>query len=31
MPKPRMSLRMIKDVIRLKWHAQLSHEQIAST
>lgn len=31
MPKPRMSLRMIKDVIRLKWHAQLSHEQIATT
>jgi transposase len=22
---------MIKDVIRLKWHAQLSHEQIATT
>jgi len=31
MPKPRMSLRMIKDVIRLKWQADLSHEQIAST
>ena len=29
MPKPRMSLRMIKDVIRLKWQADLSHEQIA--
>lgn len=26
-----MSLRMIKDVIRLKWQADLSHEQIAST
>ena len=22
---------MIKDVIRLKWHANLSHEQIATT
>jgi len=31
MPKQRMSLLMIKDVIRLKWHAQLSHEQIAAT
>ena len=31
MPKQRMSLRMIKDVIRLKWHAQLSHAQIATT
>lgn len=31
MPKQRISLRMIKDVIRLKWHAQLSHEQIAAT
>lgn len=31
MPKQGMSLRMIKDVIRLKWHAQLSHAQIAST
>lgn len=31
MPQQRMSLRMIKDVIRLKWHAQLSHEQIATT
>ena len=31
MPKPRISLRMIKDVIRLKWQADLSHEQIAST
>ena len=30
MPKPRMTLRMIKDVIRLKWEAKLSHEQIAS-
>src|SRR6266481_6944828 len=25
-----MALRMIKDVIRLKWEAQLSHEQIAA-
>ena len=31
MPKQGMSLRMIKDVIRLKWHAQLSHAQIATT
>lgn len=31
MPTKRMSLRMIKDVIRLKWQAQLSHEQIAAT
>lgn len=31
MPKPRMSLRMIKDLIRLKWQADLSHEQIASS
>ena len=31
MPKQRMSLRMIKDLIRLKWHAQLSHAQIAAT
>lgn len=31
MPKPRISLRMIKDVIRLKWHAQLPHAQIAAT
>jgi transposase len=30
MPKQRMSLRMIKDVIRLKWHAQLSHAHIAA-
>src|SRR4051812_42667261 len=30
MPKQGMSLRMIKDVIRLKWHAQLSHAQIAA-
>lgn len=30
MPKQRMALRMIKDVIRLKWDAQLSHEQIAA-
>ena len=31
MPKKRMDLRMIKDVIRLKWEGQLSHEQIAAT
>ncbi len=31
MPKPRISLRMIKDVIRLKWQADLSHEQITAT
>jgi len=31
MPKQQLSLRMIKDVIRLKWHAQLSHAQIATT
>lgn len=31
MPRPRISLRMIKDVIRLKWQADLSHEQIAAT
>jgi transposase len=31
MPKQRMSLPMIKDVIRLKWHARLSHERIATT
>ena len=30
MPRPRMALRMIKDVIRLKWQARLSHEQIAA-
>ncbi len=29
MPKQRMDLRMIKDIIRLKWKSQLSHEQIA--
>lgn len=29
MPRPRMALRMIKDVIRLKWEGNLSHEQIA--
>ena len=26
-PKKRMALRMIKDVIRLKWEAKLSHER----
>lgn len=31
MPKQRMSLPMIKDVIRLKWHGGLSHERIATT
>lgn len=31
MPKQRMSLRMIKDVIRLKLHANFSHAQIATT
>jgi transposase len=31
MPKQKLSLRMIKDVLRLKWHAQLSHEQVAAT
>ena len=30
MPKKRMALRMIKDVIRLKWEAQLPHEKIAA-
>ena len=30
MPKQRMALRMIKDVIRLKWEAERSHEQIAA-
>lgn len=30
MPTRRMTLRMIKDVIRLKWGAQLSHEKIAT-
>ena len=29
-PKQRMALRMIKDVIRLKWEAQLAHESIAT-
>lgn len=31
MPKQQLSLRMIKDLLRLKWHAQLSHEQVATT
>ena len=31
MPIQPISLRMIKDVIRLKWHAQLPHAQIAAT
>ncbi len=30
MPKKRMALRMIKDVIRLKWGAELAHEKIAT-
>ena len=29
MPQPRISLRMIKDILRLKWHGDLSHEQVA--
>lgn len=29
MPKQRMDLRMIKDIIRLRWQGQLSHEHIA--
>jgi transposase len=31
MPKQRMDLRMIKDIIRLRCQTQLSHEQIATT
>ncbi len=31
MPKQRMDLRMIKDIIRLKHQANLSHEQIATS
>jgi hypothetical protein len=31
MPKQQLSLRMIKDLLRLKWHAKLSHEQVAAT
>jgi len=31
MPRPRMSVNMIKDVIRLKWQGSLSHEQIAAS
>jgi len=31
MPKQQLFLRMIKDVLPLKWHAQLSHEQVAAT
>ena len=31
MPQPPMSLRMIKDILRLKWHGQLSHEQVAAS
>lgn len=31
MPKQQLSLRMIKDILRLKWHAQLSHERVAAT
>ena len=30
MPKQRVALRMIKDIIRLKWESELSHEQIAA-
>ena len=29
-PKPRVALRMIKDIIRLKWEGKLPHEQIAA-
>ena len=29
MPPPTMDIRMIKDVLRLKLHGQLSHEVIA--
>jgi len=29
-PKQRVALRMIKDIIRLKWESELSHEQIAA-
>ncbi len=29
MPKQRLDLRMIKDIIRIKWQTELSHEQIA--
>ena len=31
MPAPPTSLRMIKDILRLKWQGKLSHEQIAAT
>ena len=31
MPKQRMALRMVKDIIRLKWQAQLAHEKIAAS
>ena len=30
MPKQQLSLRMIKDLLRLKWQGDLSHEQIAA-
>ena len=30
MPAQRVGLRMIKDVIRLKWEARLSHDKIAT-
>ena len=30
MPAQRLGLRMIKDVIRLKWEARLSHDRIAT-
>ena len=30
MANQRVALRMIKDIIRLKWEGQLSHEQIAA-
>lgn len=30
MPQPRMDMHMIKDILRLKYHDQLSHERIAA-
>jgi hypothetical protein len=30
MPAQRVGLSMIKDVVRLKWEAQLSHDEIAT-
>lgn len=31
MPPPRMNMRMIKDIIRLKYHDNLAHERIAAS